>query len=305
MPSLAGRAFAKINLGLQILDKRPDGFHELRTVFQTVSLADRITVEWEPARRTRIELTCTELALAGSDNLAWRAADALLRAAGERGRVSIRIDKRIPAGAGLGGGSSDAGATLCALSRLLGSKPAPIVLQRIAARLGSDVPFFLTGGRAIGIGRGEELYPLPETSRQWYVLVTPAVHVSTVEAYRDLAASRPALTPDRKGFILNMFCAGVRASIDGSKARLTNDFEDTIFRKFPGLQKAKRKLLRVGATQALMSGSGSALFGVFEDRAGAFQAREKLVAGGLAAHAVRSVSRSEYKRTWKLAEQKS
>ncbi len=307
MPSLAGRAFAKLNLGLAILERRSDGFHELRTVFQTISLADRIEVGWRSGRRTRIELVCSELALAGADNLAWRAADELLRETGREGSVSIRIDKHIPSGGGLGGGSSDAGATLCALARLLRPAPSPAVLQGVAARLGSDVPFFLLGGRALGVGRGEEVYPLPEGTRQWFVLVTPPVRVSTAAAYRDLAASRRALTPDRKGPILNMFCAGFRApdraQADGAAGALANDFEDTVFQRFPELRQIKRKLLRVGARQALMSGSGSTLFGVFEDRSSAEQAKEKLRSGGLEAHLARTVSRAEFGRTWKRAGQ--
>ena len=308
MPTLSGRAFAKINLGLRVLDRRPDGFHELRTVFQTVSLADRVSVDWKPARRTHIELVCSELALAGADNLAWRAAEALLAETGARGRVSIRIDKRIPSGAGLGGGSSDAAATLCALARMVDPAPSAGALQRIAASLGSDIPFFLLGGRALGIGRGEEVYALPETSRQWFVLVTPAVHVSTVEAYRHLAASRAALTHARKGFILNVFCAGIRAPLgtgaDESESAFTNDFEGVVFRKFPELRQVKKRLLRVGAKQALMSGSGSALFGVFEDRSAAQRAHAELRTSGWAAHVVRSVSRAECGKTWKQAEQK-
>ena len=308
MPSIHGRAFAKINLGLRILDRRPDGFHELRTVFQTISLADRIRVDWRRARSTRIEVDCNELALAGSDNLAWRAADALLSMMRVRGQVYIRIEKNIPSGAGLGGGSSDAGATLLALSRLLDPPPAREELLSVAAGLGSDVPFFLTGGRAVGIGRGEEVYPIPETLRQWFVLATPSVHVSTPVAYRDLAAARPALTLDRKGFILNVFCAGLGTLNDADANQplgaLKNDFEGPIFRKFPELRQIKRKLVRAGAKQALMSGSGSSLFGVFGDRPAAVRARETLAAEGLAVQVVRSVARAEFARTWKQAERK-
>ena len=306
MTELVGRAFAKVNLGLRILDRRPDGFHELRTVFQTISLADRMRVAWAPGSATRIELTCSEPALDGPANLAWRAAEALLAAAGRTGRVRIAIAKRIPAGAGLGGGSSDAGAVLRALALLLDPAPPPEIAQGVAAGLGSDVPFFLEGGRAVGVGRGEECYALPEQKRCWMVLITPAVHVSTAEAYRALAEARGALTPDRKGLILNMFCAAIRAprqtGVDDDGSVLTNDFEDIVFRQFPELRQIKGKLLRVGAKQALMSGSGSALFGVFEDRAGAARAYAELASSGLRAHLVRTVSRGEFGR-WKQAEQ--
>ena len=308
MPELAGRAYAKVNLGLRILERRPDGFHELRTVFQTISLSDRIRVAWEPGRRTHIELVCNAATLAGPDNLAWRAAEALVAHSPKaRGRVRIDIEKIIPTGAGLGGGSSDAGATLCALARLFPRPPAPTLLQEIAAGLGSDVPFFLVGGRAIGLGRGEEVYALPETKRRWLVLVTPSVHIPTPAAYRQLADSRPALTLDRKGPILNVFCAGIRSpqSMDANEAAgaLTNDFEDIVFRNFPELRQIKGRLLRVGAQQALMSGSGSALFGVFEDRNTAARAHATLAETGLRTHLVRTVSRGEFGK-WKQVEQK-
>ena len=308
MTELAGSAFAKVNLGLRILDRRPDGFHELRTVYQTISLADRIRVGWAPAAANRVELACSDLTLAGPDNLASRAARELLDAVGRRGFVRITLQKRIPAGAGLGGGSSDAGAVLRGLSRLLDPAPPPEALLDVAARLGSDVPFFLHGGRAVGVGRGEEVYPLPERRRLWMVLATPRVHVSTAEAYRALAEQRGALTPDRKSFILNVFCAGIRAprrqGADAVLSALTNDFEDIVFRQFPELQQIKERLLRIGAKQALMSGSGSALFGVFEDREAAARAHAQLVETGLRAHVVRTISRGEFGR-WKQAEQKS
>ncbi|MEZ5395793.1 MAG: 4-(cytidine 5'-diphospho)-2-C-methyl-D-erythritol kinase [Bryobacterales bacterium] len=307
MKTLAGRAFAKVNLGLRILDRRPDGFHELRTVFQTISLADRVRVGWKQAKQTKIELTCSDPELENPDNLAWRAADALLRLTGRTGRVHVQIDKRVPAGAGLGGGSSDAGAVLRALGLLLSATPAELQWEA-AETLGSDVPFFLQGGRAVGLGRGEELYPLPEQKRQWMILATPDVHVSTAEAYRALAASRSALTPDRKGFILRGFCAGFRASsrADGNElaGALTNDFEDIVFQQFPKLERVKQELLRIGAKQALMSGSGSALFGVFEDRAAAVRAYAKVEGRDWTAQVVRTISRGEFGR-WKQAEQKS
>jgi 4-diphosphocytidyl-2-C-methyl-D-erythritol kinase len=308
MPSpLAGRAFAKVNLGLRILDRRPDGFHELRTVFQSISLADGLAAAWQPGRNSRIELSCDDPALETPENLAWRAADALLERTGRTGRVRIEIRKRIPAGAGLGGGSSDAAATLRALARLLLPAPPAEALQEVAAGLGSDIPYFLLGGRAAGIGRGQEVYPLPELKRQWFVLVTPDVHVSTAEAYRALAAARPALTLDRKGFILNTFCAGIRtpdgAGAGGASGALTNDFEDIVFQQFPELRQIKLELLRVGAEQALMSGSGSALFGFFGDRVTASKGHAELEQTGLRAHLVRSVSRREFGK-WKQAEQK-
>jgi 4-diphosphocytidyl-2-C-methyl-D-erythritol kinase len=305
---IEGRAFAKVNLGLRILDRRPDGFHELRTVFQTVSLSDRVAVEFEPARRTKIELTVSDATLAGPDNLAWKAAEALLGRSRRRGRVRIELDKRIPAGAGLGGGSADAGAVLLALSRLFDPPPSALELQLAAEHVGSDVPFFLLGGRAVGAGRGEEVYALPDELRRPLLIVCPAAHISTKHAYQALARSRRgALTADDKRFMLSSFCSGVR--VPGAARRetteaeelagaLTNDFEDVIFRRFPELGEYKERLERAGGKPALMSGSGSALFGMFEDRGAALAARRFFEGEALRTFVVRTVSRREYAGVW-------
>jgi 4-diphosphocytidyl-2-C-methyl-D-erythritol kinase len=153
------RALAKINLDLRVLGKRPDGFHELRTIFQTISLADTIDIAFTPGRKTSIEV---EDNLGIPDNLAARAARLALDAMRITGRVEMRIAKRIPMGAGLGGGSADAAAVLLALPVLAGRKVKLPELCGLAEQLGSDVPFFLLGGRAVGIGRGSELFPLPD-----------------------------------------------------------------------------------------------------------------------------------------------
>lgn len=305
MPSIQGRAFAKINLGLRILGLRPDGFHELRTVFQTVSLSDGIEVSWRPRARAGVRLDCTDPSLAGPENLAARAADRLLSCGRWRGRVEVSIEKRIPMGAGLGGGSADAGATLAALERLLDPRPTSLELLDAAAEVGSDVPFFLTGGRAVGVGRGEEVYPLPEPPRnQWMALVCPEVHVATAEAYRALADSRrTALTSDRKPLRIGSFRSGIRAP-GGDAATdlaqcLENDFEEVVFDRFPELSTWKERLLAVGASGASMSGSGSAVFGLFEDRRAASDAVKRLRDGQTSVVAARTVGRRELSRVWK------
>ena len=179
MRSLSGPAPAKINLGLRVLNRRSDGYHELRTIFQTISLADHLTVGYDPRGDGEVELDCDDISLSTKDNLAVRAAESLLRAGAWRGRVAIELKKRIPAGAGLGGGSSDAAAVLLALGRLLKPRPHTAMLAEVAAELGSDVPFFLHGGTAVGLGRGEEVYPLPDQPRRRLVLVTPEIFVSS------------------------------------------------------------------------------------------------------------------------------
>ncbi len=184
------RALAKINLDLRVLHARPDGFHEIRTIFHTISLADSIDVEWTPARGTTIEI-------AGDvdipDNLIAKAATLLLDAMQVTARVKFRLRKRIPMGAGLGGGSSDAAAVLLALPALAGRRVALPLLMELAAGLGSDVPFFLLGGAAVAVGRGTELYPLPDLPARRGILIAPGLHVSTPAAYRALA---PRLTTE-------------------------------------------------------------------------------------------------------------
>ncbi|MCU1236924.1 MAG: 4-diphosphocytidyl-2-C-methyl-D-erythritol kinase, partial [Candidatus Solibacter sp.] len=182
------RALAKINLDLRVLGKRPDGFHEIRTIFQTISLADTLDIAFTPARRTSIAL---DDALHIADNLVTRAARFAMDAMRATGRIEMRLTKRIPMGAGLGGGSSDAAAVLLALPVLAGRALALPKLSDIAQHLGSDVPFFLLGGTAVGIGRGAELFPLPDSPSQPGLLIAPAIHVNTAQAYRDLS---PRLT---------------------------------------------------------------------------------------------------------------
>jgi 4-diphosphocytidyl-2-C-methyl-D-erythritol kinase len=192
------RALAKLNLDLRVLGRRPDGYHELRTIFQTISLADTLEIAFTPGRRSRIEL---EDSAAIPDNLAVRAAEALFSAR-IRGSVRIALRKQIPMGAGLGGGSSDAAAVLLALPALAGVALPFEKLCAIAAGLGSDVNFFLQGGCAAGIGRGTELFPLPDGPALSGLLVAPGVHVSTAEAYRALGLR---LTPDLHQNKINSF----------------------------------------------------------------------------------------------------
>jgi 4-diphosphocytidyl-2-C-methyl-D-erythritol kinase len=249
------KAFAKINLTLRVLCRRPDQFHELRTVFQTISLADAISVQYQPA-------DSTEISVAGSgipDNLMVRAARLYLEAAGISAVVRFGLEKRIPMGAGLGGGSSDAAAVLLALPALAG-KPLPYsVLMQVAQSLGSDVPFLLMGGAAAGLSRGEELYPLPDR-RGDGLLIAPGIHVSTPGAYQALSPRLYAADQQHKLATFQKFVA--LANVAGH-----NDFEAVVFEQHPKLELLKSKLLQAGANVALMSGSGSSIFGLFNGRA--------------------------------------
>ena len=266
-------AYAKVNLRLEVLGKRADGYHELRTVFQTVSLHDML--ELRPSRRPGITLQILgNEALAREDlekNLVYRAVDALRRESRIRPGVEVILKKKIPAGRGLGGGSSDAAAALLGYLALTRQKLEVPRLLDVAAGLGADVPFFLFGGTALGISRGEEIYPLPDAPGRTLLIVSPsAIHVPTPDAYRWLHAPELAsLTKSAANHKLFRFCALCWSAQETS---LSNDFEAAVFRRHPRLAKIKRDLLHRGATEALLAGSGSAVFGVFPNPAKARRA---------------------------------
>ena len=254
-------AFAKVNLRLDILGKRPDTYHELRTIFQTISLHDELKLRSSKASGIRLTIQGNEVLSLEPvrKNLVYAAVDALRREFGVRSGVEINLRKNIPAGRGLGGGSSDAAAALLGYLRLTRRTiPAPRLME-IATSLGADVPFFLFGGRALGIGRGDEIYPLPDVPKLALLVVSPHdIHVPTSDAYRWLKA--PALTKNRATPKLWEFCA-LCWSAQGSG--LSNDFEGPVFRRHPRLAQIKRALLQRGAAEASLAGSGSAVFGVF------------------------------------------
>ena len=259
-------AFAKINVRLEILGKRADGYHELRTIFQTITLHDALRLRATKLRGIHLSVKGNE-ALSretAQKNLVYRAVEALQRELKIRGGVEIELSKKIPAGRGLGGGSSDAAAALVGYLRLTGRKLPKARLLKIAASLGADVPFFLLGGRALGIGRGDEIYPLPDISKQTLLVVSPRdIHVPTPDAYRWVKArALPSarLTKRAADPKLLEFCA-LCWSTQGSG--LSNDFERPVFRRHPRLDRIKRALLQKGATEASLAGSGSAVFGIF------------------------------------------
>jgi 4-diphosphocytidyl-2-C-methyl-D-erythritol kinase len=256
MTALVIRAHAKINLDLRILGRRADGYHDLRTIFQSLTLHDRLTV-----RRTRgpfaIESDDPELPRDRS-NLVWRAAQAVWSAQGRAGDMhglTVTVQKRIPDRAGLGGGSSDAAATLVALNRLWRARLDGGDLARLAVSIGADVPFFLIGGTSLGLGRGELLYPLPDVPSMGVVLVRPAFGVSTAEAY-SWYASRPACAIEHVQALAVPWYPGPLA--------LANDLEPAVMEHHPELAGIRGALLSRGAEAALMAGSGAAIFGLFQ-----------------------------------------
>lgn len=254
-------AFAKINWVLRVLGRRPDGYHELRTIFQTVTLHDRLT--FASRRDNDLHLTCDAPGIPVDEkNLVHRAATVLRRRYGIDRGASIHLEKRIPAEGGLGGGSSDAAVALLGLSRLWQVETDQRELALIGASLGADVPFFLTGGTALGVGLGTEVSPLPDVTAEHLLIVTPDAKVSTAEAYK--ALNQPALTKADSDIILSISCAG--AQFPGSlHDALYNDFERVIFRLEPEIERAKKALVRAGARGALLAGSGASVFGIFDN----------------------------------------
>jgi 4-diphosphocytidyl-2-C-methyl-D-erythritol kinase len=293
------RAYAKLNLGLRVLHRRPDGYHEIRTVFQTISLADRLEISFTPARTTRIEIEGTPEI---PDNLIERAAHLVLDSLSIHGLVSVHLNKQIPAGAGLGGGSSDAAAVLLTLP-ILARKALPAdKLFMLAKQLGSDVPFFLYGGTALGLGRGEELYPLPDLPSARGLLVVPAIHSSTAEAYRDLSPRLTSIPLQNK---LGSFQQEVwRRGGDGRITADDNDFEEVVFARHPELKQIKARLLRSGAKPAAMTGSGSAIFGIFSKTGQLERARTLFMNGRQQVKTVFPISflsRAQYRSAWRRA----
>jgi len=293
-------AFAKVNLRLDVLGKRPDGYHEIRSIFQTISLHD--TLRFRPSRKPGIHLQILGNEQLSSEavekNLVHRAVDALRSELKIRSGVEILLNKGIPAGRGMGGGSSDAAAALLGYLQFSRKKLDSGRLMAIAANLGADVPFFLLGGRALGIGKGDEIYPLPDLAKLSLVVVSPQnIHVPTPDAYRWLHAPELAsLTKSATNRKLFEFCA-LCWSVQG--AALSNDFEAAVFQHHPRLARIRRALLQGGATEALLAGSGSAVFAVFPSPA---KARRAVV--GFPhdqAFVCETVSRARYTRTMKIA----
>lgn len=289
-PTLTVRSYAKINWSLDVLHRREDGYHEIRTLFQTVSLHDLLVIKPTDGA---IEVDCSDPGVPRDErNLAFKAALALKEAAGVAVGARIEIDKRIPVGGGLGGGSSNAAATLVALHRLWGVEPDSAELVAIAARLGSDVPFFLVGGTALGVGRGDEVYPVEEVVCDTLLLANPGSRVSTTDAYAGLSRLTRPRSPRMMTFALN----AAKGILEHPPVGF-NDLEEVVMRSHQEIARTKRDLLTLGARCALMSGSGSTVYAVFENEEERDRAVGPLRAGGLWCQPVRTVRRSEYRRS--------
>ena len=317
------RSFAKINLGLRIGAAREDGFHELLTVYQTIGLHDVIRVR--VGRGRGIEIQCADPRVPKDEsNTCYRIVEKALQALRVKGRVVIDIEKRLPVQGGLGGASANAVAALLGLERALKKRLPALERLRIAAEVGSDIPLFLVGGTVLGVGRGEQVYPLEDLPATACVVVTPEVGVSTPKAFVRVgseirgAGGCDAATEltiagasDRMIELGRGFSAWLSESYSGApsgrgraenpllelvRAGIKNDFEQVVFPEYPELSEGKRALERAGAKYASLSGSGSALYGLFASKEAARAAEARLRKQGWVAQATVTVTRREY---WK------
>lgn len=284
------RPHAKINLGLEVLGVRPDGFHDVRTVLQTVALCDTLEVHPAPSEVT---LRCSDPALpAGEGNLVVKAARLLQAEFGIRAGARLELAKRIPSQAGLGGGSSDAAVALLALARLWKVDVDQDRLTELAARLGSDVPFFLVGGTALGVGRGEEVYPLPDAPGAHLVLAWGPSGMPTAEAYRLVDEK---LTAPRGAHTIRPILRGVVGRKLSEKSFFNRFEEAAALSAHAGEARAVREALSAaGATRALLCGSGAAWAGFFPTREAARAGCSEVARRGLSAVATETVAREAY-----------
>jgi len=339
MPT-AVRSHAKINLGLHIGAPRPDGFHALATVYQTLALYDLVTVEARPAASTALRLTSNDTRVpTDSRNTAWKMVALALEALGLTADVEIHIEKRLPVQGGLGAGSANAVAALVGLEAELGiaknQDDWPARRLQIAAQVGSDVPLFLIGGAVLGQDRGQQVSPLPDIEPLWCVVAAPAVGVSTPQAFRDWDAlcAAQGLTAEASADKLNelsrVYASAFAGAIPqggqgtgssgvlpfgenlagpqesalvrtGISSLVENDFERVVFPQHPPLSEIKRLLAAPGTPEAALlaslSGSGSALFGLYQARGDAEVARERLRPAGVRSYLTRTLPRSDYWR---------
>jgi 4-diphosphocytidyl-2-C-methyl-D-erythritol kinase len=339
-------SFAKINLGLRIGTLRTDGFHELRTVYQTIALHDVIRVSI--GRGTGIEIHCDDPRVpSDSTNTCWQIVERAIQTLKARGRVIIEIEKRLPVQGGLGGASGNAVAALLALERALGKEVSGPQRLAIAAEVGSDLPLFLVGGTVLGVRRGEEVYPLPDLPVTNCLVALPEIAVSTPKAFAEwdklaqqgspwtgegagphtdsgashaVRSAKLTLPPhsDRMLEFSREISAwlgaapkqsrrrsGVSASgggraenplLDLVRTGIENDFERVVFPKYPELLEVKRVLEKAGARYASLSGSGSAIYGLFDSQQKAEAAAKKLIRQGTRALVTSTLTRRQY---WK------
>lgn len=310
------RSYGKINVGLRIGERRDSGYHELRTVYHTIALHD--VIEVDVARGSGIEIRCRDPRVPRDQtNTCWRVAERVMAALKRRGRVSITIEKRLPVEGGLGAASSNAVAAMFGLERALRKSLSPSQRREIAAAVGSDLNLFLLGGAVLGIGRGEQVFPLPELPPLSCLLALPRVGVSTALAFAAWdARPRPQLTvagaSDKMAEFSHGLFDGLSSTVSGVPARggnraetllldlvragIENDFESVVFPEYPELREVKLVLESTGAGYTSLSGSGSTLYGLFASAEKARRARARLERQGVANRLTRTLGRAAY---WK------
>ena len=290
------QAYAKVNLALNITGKRDDGYHELRTVFQTISLHDTLDISIARSPNPSVQwMTCSDPELQGKENLVLRAIRAISPKIGFEGSLVVHLEKRIPVARGLGGGSSDAAAALIGMLRLTNMElPLPRLME-IAASLGADVPFFLFGGRALAVNRGDEIYPMEDGPKRAIVVVSPkGIGVPTKDAYGWLAPELTRLTKPNRIWEFCALCWSRQETV-------SNDFEGPVFSRHPRLREIRDGLLKRGAANAALAGSGSAVFGIYRNPAQARQAARKFPEDSV--FVAETLSREKYGRAmgWRPA----
>lgn len=290
-PKIKLPSFAKINWFLRVLGKREDGFHEICTAFQTISLHDTISFDDADC----ISLSCSDSDIpTGDGNLVIKAANLLAQKFGAEKGAKIHLEKKIPFPGGLGGGSSNAATTLIGLSALWGIPATAGELAEIGTEIGADVPFFLSGGTALGKGRGTDISGMPDIREKFILVITPNVEIHTAKAYAELGAG--GLTKnDSKSILPN--CCEIAQRLESGRLELFNDFENSVFPRYPEIRRLKLKLLELGAGKALLSGSGASVFGIFDNECKRQTAMDSLSDETLFKRfAVETISRLEYKK---------
>lgn len=282
-PAITLRAPAKVNLGLRVLGRRPDGYHDIVSLMVPVGLFDVVRIELAPGG---IQLSCPDSDLpTDQGNLVHRAAELILDECGSDAGVRLELAKHIPVGAGLGGGSSDAAATLQGLNELMGRPLANRDLQRLAVRLGADVAFFLLGCAAVAEGIGDRLTAVAVVPEVWTLLVYPGFQVSTRWAYEQLTLTTmakgsnlhaPGGSPAREAAAYHQLIGRQRLTLEGLLPLLTNDFEPLVFSHYPQLAEIRRAVLAAGARAAPMTGSGPTLVGLFLSEGEAKAAQDRV-----------------------------
>lgn len=261
MEKILQRAYAKINIGLDVLQRRADGYHEVKMIMQTVDIYDNLILEKKPEAGIELHVDNSELPLDGN-NLIYKAADLLFREKSITEGVKITLTKRIPIAAGMAGGSADAAAALRGLNELFGMGYSTTQLQELGVRLGADIPYCVVGGTMLSEGIGEILTPLPAPPERFLVIAKPDINVSTGYVYGNLHADRLEYHPDIDGMIE----AIKDGNMQGITERMGNVLETVTVREYPVIEELKEALRRHGAENALMSGSGPTVFGIFESK---------------------------------------